>query len=392
MLLVFETHPVQYHAPVYQRLVAGYSVPVHVVYGSNFSCKGYRDAEFRTTFSWDCDLLEGYPSTILTDAPDLQALRTVPLSRVSAGKLPQKSAIRAALGLGYSSPFDRHFLRRAIFARTPLLFRAETTDIALQRNAVKQLIRDVFLKTLYSRCARVLPIGLNSRNHYRRLGVPESKLVDSPYCVDERVFQTDDSTQAEHRCAVRQRLGIAPNAVVLAYSGKLATRKGVDLIGAAIRRLPGILKGRIHLLIIGDGELRESLGGDWSSGVDPIPASFVGFQNQRQLSQYYNAADLFTLPSRRGETWGLVVNEALLHGLPCIVSNRVGSHPDLVVSGETGEVFRSEDTSSFAECILRVEGWRSSTTRSRCQSRAASYSVDRAASGIARAYREVVAS
>ena len=388
MLVVFETHPVQYHAPVYQRLVAGYSVPVHVVYGSDFSCRGYRDAEFCTTFSWDGDLLNGYSSTVLSHAPDLQALRSIPLSKSCEGKIPPKEGIQAVLGLGYTSVFDRHFLRWAVWNRKPLLFRAETTDVALQRSALKQFLRDTLLRALYSRCARVLPIGLNSRNHYRRLGVPESILVDSPYCVDERVFQTGGTIQEEHRTATRQRLGIAPDAIVLAYSGKLATRKGVDLIGKSVRRLPDDLRERIHLLLIGDGELRDSLEADWSSGPNRIRSSFVGFQNQRQLSQYYNTADLFTLPSRRGETWGLVVNEALLHGLPCVVSDQVGSHPDLIIPGKTGEVFASEDTKSFADCILRAEGWRSPSTRNRCRAWVANYSVDRAAAGIARAYGE----
>ena len=54
-LLILETHPVQYHAPVYKKL-AEMGVPVEVVYGSDFSIRGYRDREFGSNFAWDKDL------------------------------------------------------------------------------------------------------------------------------------------------------------------------------------------------------------------------------------------------------------------------------------------------------------------------------------------------
>jgi glycosyltransferase involved in cell wall biosynthesis len=60
------------------------------------------------------------------------------------------------------------------------------------------------------------------------------------------------------------------------------------------------------------------------------PASFAGFLNQTEISRAYVAADCLVLPSDHGETWGLVVNEALASGLPCIVSDACGCSEDLV--------------------------------------------------------------
>ena len=57
MLAVLQTHPVQYHAPVYRRVQERWGVPVTAIYGSDFSLAGYRDAEFKTTFAWDTDCL-----------------------------------------------------------------------------------------------------------------------------------------------------------------------------------------------------------------------------------------------------------------------------------------------------------------------------------------------
>ena len=56
----------------------------------------------------------------------------------------------------------------------------------------------------------------------------------------------------------------------------------------------------------------------------------VQFQNQTKLPKFYAEADIFVLPSGYGETWGLVVNEAMLYGKPVIVSDLVGCGDDLV--------------------------------------------------------------
>ena len=61
------------------------------------------------------------------------------------------------------------------------------------------------------------------------------------------------------------------------------------------------------------------------------PASFAGFLNQSEISQAYVAADCLVLPSDYGETWGLVVNEALASGLPCLVSQACGCAEDLSI-------------------------------------------------------------
>ena len=66
------------------------------------------------------------------------------------------------------------------------------------------------------------------------------------------------------------------------------------------------------------------------------------------MPEAYAAADILVLPSAYQETWGLVVNEAMAAGLPAVVSDRVGCAPDLIIPGETGEVFPAGDIDAFA--------------------------------------------
>jgi glycosyltransferase involved in cell wall biosynthesis len=80
---------------------------------------------------------------------------------------------------------------------------------------------------------------------------------------------------------------------------------------------------------------------------------FLGFVNQSQLPSVYRAADLFVLPSLF-EPFGLVVNEAMLCGLPVAVSDRVGAKYDLVRPDENGYVFPAGDVEALAAILRQI--------------------------------------
>jgi glycosyltransferase involved in cell wall biosynthesis len=78
---------------------------------------------------------------------------------------------------------------------------------------------------------------------------------------------------------------------------------------------------------------------------------FAGFLNQGELPEAYAAADVFVLPSRLHETWGLVVNEAMNFALPVVVSDKVGCAADLVRNGANGFVVEHDVTGALAQAI-----------------------------------------
>jgi glycosyltransferase involved in cell wall biosynthesis len=89
-----------------------------------------------------------------------------------------------------------------------------------------------------------------------------------------------------------------------------------------------------------------------SARADAPVASFAGFLNQADISRAYVAADCLVLPSDYGETWGLVVNEAMASGLPCIVSRACGCAEDLV---ELDWTFPPGDIAALADRITAMK-------------------------------------
>lgn len=390
MLAVLETHPVQYHAPVYRMLEARFGIPVTAIYGSDFSVAGYRDREFGATFAWDTDLLGGYRSVFLSRAGNGGARSPEHVGTRGMRAALAQAAPTAVLLTGYSPRFHRVAFHHAWRVGLPILFRGETTDHARRRSPARAWVRDRALRWLYRRCARLLYVGRRSYQHFSRLGCPDERLVFSPYCVDASGFECDEAARARLRPGARQGLSAAHRDIVLLVSGKLVERKAPELLLRAAGGLPAAIRERLGVAFLGDGPLRVPLEA-LAARLGPMRVRFLGFQNQTALSRYYHAADLLVLPSVHSETWGLVVNEALHHGVPCVVSEAVGCAPDLVEPGITGDIFETGSVQGLASALQRafpLVGRRD--VREACRRKVEEYTVERAAHGIAQAYDAVV--
>lgn len=389
-LAVIETHPIQYHAPIYRTLQAQFNIRVTAIYGSDFSVAGYRDKDFGASFAWDTDLLSGYTSIFLSQSTAGGARLAEEVTGWGLDTTLKQVSPKVVLLTGYSPRFHQQAIWHSWRGDYPIIFRGETTDVAHRRSLLRGLLRDLLLQLFYGRCRKLLFVGRASYEHYRRLGCPKSKLIFSPYCVNTAPFQTAEPERERLRGPTRRDMNLPDSGIAILFSGKLVIRKAPDLLLRAVKALPDSIRARIVIVYLGSGELLESL--EEIARTTPFSeVRFLGFQNQTALSRYYHAADLMVLPSHIGETWGLVVNEALHHGLPCVVSDRVGCGPDLIEPGVTGEFFEAASVESLALALQRALGLISLlTTREHCRAKASGYTVEQAAAGIATAYRAVV--
>ena len=69
------------------------------------------------------------------------------------------------------------------------------------------------------------------------------------------------------------------------------------------------------------------------------------------VPNYFTVSDVLVLPSK-SEAWGLVVNEAMVCGLPVIVSDKCGCHLDLVK--DNGFVFESNNEESLKQAMIAM--------------------------------------
>lgn len=326
MLAIFESHPVQYRAPVYQKLQRLVPGRFHVFYATDISLHGSHDADFGRNLAWDEPLLEGYPNTVLRQErgeplKDFRSLHGRGLSRIFDSYRPQ-----AVLQPQYFYEYDFAVLFQAWIRRIPVWIRQETQDEAVPRSRSKEILRAAVYRLLYSQVQKGFYIGELNREHLSRHGIPPQRLVRAPYCTADR-FQ--NSTEAEFiriREACRSRLEIGDDQVVIGFFGKLIPKKDPQLLMQAVSALKEELKRKVTLLYVGSGpmeaEMKAQAGELEKSGIHTV---FAGFINQSAIRDFYAATDIMVLASRyAGETWGLVVNEALQAGCAVVVSEAVG--------------------------------------------------------------------
>jgi glycosyltransferase involved in cell wall biosynthesis len=202
-----------------------------------------------------------------------------------------------------------------------------------------------------------LAIGSANREFYRFHRCREDRIFWTPYVVDNDYFASQVTARAGRRDEIRAAFGIPLEACVFLFAGKLEEKKHpLDLLGA-VALLPADLRARAHVLVAGDGPLRGEC--ERFTRDKQLSVSFAGFLNQSRLPDAYAAADVLVLPSDAGETWGLVVNEAMASGRPAIVSRAAGCCEDLVVEGKTGCSFAPHDVPGLSDILgsyLRESG------------------------------------
>jgi glycosyltransferase involved in cell wall biosynthesis len=141
---------------------------------------------------------------------------------------------------------------------------------------------------------------------------------------------------------VRRELGIDPQEKVIAYVGRLAAEKNLEMLLESWRLLPG--REKYRLLLIGDGPLRPRLERCADSRV-----IFAGYWYGYELARLYASADLFVFPSL-SDTFGNVILEAMASGLP-VVAFQVPGPGDILREGETGMFAGRVDAESLARAM-----------------------------------------
>jgi glycosyltransferase involved in cell wall biosynthesis len=390
--IVFVTsHPIQYQAPVFRCLAQRTDLEFTVLFAMipDATAQG---AGFGVAFKWDLPLLDGYRYQLLKnvskspgvthfqgcDTPDIKALlQELKADLVIVNGWVVKTCLQALWAC-----------RRL---RIPCIVRGEANNLR-QRPWWKRWLQ----RRLVRQYTGVLPIGKANREFYRNCGVSDEKMFNAPYCVENQRFSRAAADAEPRRTELRSRWGVPEDAICYLYCGKFEHKKHpVELVEAFLQAQSSLRQNasdsrKIHLLMVGDGVLRERCE-ELATRHSPLTSiTFTGFLNQTQIVEAYVAADIIVLPSDAGETWGLVVNEAMACGRPAVVSDLVGCCQDLVISGKTGWSFQFGRWDELTELFVGLNRKDIDNCHSHCCRLVEEYSPNKAAEGIANAVHSLL--
>lgn len=194
---------------------------------------------------------------------------------------------------------------------------------------------------------RIITISEYSKSEIiKHVGYPEEQIsIASPAVDHNNYYVKRDKT-------IVRKLGIPDNYKVILYVGSEQPRKNVPFLFEAISQLKKKLP-EIKLLKIGTPQVpgaREKLIKLTETLGIQNEVIFVGYVSENDLTEYYNAAELFVFPSLY-EGFGLPPLEAMACGTPVITSN-LTSLPEVV--GDSAITADPYDVNAFAEAMYAL--------------------------------------
>jgi glycosyltransferase involved in cell wall biosynthesis len=343
------THPIQYHTPWYRALARREDIQTVVLYCHEATAQDQAEAGFGVKFDWDIPLLDGYaweflPNVSSRPGVTFWGLDTPELSRrIACGEY---DAV-VVNGWHYKSAWQA--MNACWRTGTPVLMRSDS-QLRTHRNPVKAGVKWPLYRAFIPRLDSCLPVGFRSREYFLHYGARPDRIFEVPHIVDADRLAAEASGWEEKRAELRRRWDLPDDEIVFLFAGKFIDKKRpLDFVRAIVQgRAMG---AQISGLMAGDGALRPACAAEAAASAAPV--RFAGFLNQREIVQAYVCADALVLPSDGGETWGLVVNEAMVCGRPCFLSDQVGCAPDLIDEGQTGATFPCGDAGALAALLVR---------------------------------------
>ena len=205
-----------------------------------------------------------------------------------------------------------------LLTKIPLIVTVHGTDVLFSSIGINEVIKIVCLK-LADQIVAVSSYTAGLINQY----VSDSKITVIPNGVDTTRFNPYLD------CKEIKRKHNLTGKVVLTVS-RLTERKGIDL---AIKAISDLQKLKSTYLVVSDGPLREKLVN--LANRLKVNAIFTGYVTDEELPKYYNACDIFVMPSRivkethDVEGFGIALLEAAACGKP-VVTTRSGGITEAV--------------------------------------------------------------
>jgi phosphatidylinositol alpha-mannosyltransferase len=138
----------------------------------------------------------------------------------------------------------------------------------------------------------------------------------------------------------------------IVFVGRLEQRKGLNYLLRACAKVKHQFPG-FRLIVVGPGTRLRPGYEDLAQELSLDNVVFTGFVSNEELPEYYRTADIFCAPATGGESFGIVLLEAMSCGKPVIASNIAG-YASVLTHNEQGLLVPPRDVDSLAQSLLTL--------------------------------------
>lgn len=221
-----------------------------------------------------------------------------------------------------------------ILRRKPLILTLHRGDIyALSPKSIPKFIVKYFLRQAKVLIAVSHDLKSKLVNEFF---IDENKIEIIDVGVDLSVFKPSFAFEKNY---LKKKLGLSIDKFTLLFISVIRKRKGLDVLFNALKK--NRFLQNIETVIIGDGPDKPYFEAMAQSKELKSNVSWMGEIKNKNLPDWYVAADAFILPSR-SEGTPTVILEAMASGTP-VIATKVGGIPEVITHKTNGLLFDSED-------------------------------------------------
>lgn len=354
-IIIVNTHCIQYYTPLYKKIVSNPDVELELFLCSDHGIKTYFDVEFSRDVQWDSHLLDGLSWKVFRNITFFKNVFKPFFGMINPSLIWNLRKQPKGTIVWVDSWSQITLILSVVFSKIlghKVYFRCETPlNQELKKNKFKQIFKNALLKIFFQFIDKFLYIGSENKKFYTSLGVKDCNLIFCPYSVDNDYFKTVEATTIIEDIDNNELETFSSNLWhTFLFVGKFTYKKRVMFLLDVFKNLDD---EKFRLFLIGSGELIDEMK-LFISTHNLKNIRILGFKNQSELHKYYRSSNTLLLPSGTGETWGLVVNEAMNFNCSLVVSDIVGSSFDLVDDGVNGFKFKLDDKFDFINKIRLV--------------------------------------
>lgn len=224
--------------------------------------------------------------------------------------------------------------------------------------AIKDKISNIFYLPIIKQATKIIVPGTKAKKFILSYGISKDKIILIQN-ASEIEYDADKTNDFKEEIKKKYML---ENKKVILYVGRIIKIKGLNYLIDAMTKIKD--KNTV-LLIVGGGDFYK-LGEPnvTTEIINQIKQNnlndrviLIGEINHKLLPAYFLLSDIFVYPSvtlKRGDAWGLSINEAMQFGLPIVTTTAVGCSEDLVKNGYNGYVVPEKNSKALSLAIINT--------------------------------------
>ncbi|WP_158217614.1 glycosyltransferase family 4 protein [Lottiidibacillus patelloidae] len=242
---------------------------------------------------------------------------------------------------GYSTPTGMLAIEVLKLKKIPFILNSDGGILSNESN-IKFMIKKHFI----SSASYWLSTGKKTNEYLVNYGADEGNIYIYPFTSLSEKDLLKSTLDKLTKKKYKENLSIDYDKCILSV-GQVIHRKGFDVLLNSISRIPK----EIGVYIIGGIPPEEYLKIVHELSLSNV--HFLSFKSKNELKKYYMASDLFVLPTRE-DIWGLVINEAMAHGLPVITTDKCNAGLELVKDFDNGYLVQVDNSDTLANKIEKI--------------------------------------